>query len=292
MALGRGLDSLIPRRQAPTTLPTAGASGGVPPVATPTHQVHELRLEQIQVNPHQPRKRFDMKELHELVDSIKKYGVIQPVIVTRHGDGYQLIAGERRLRASRLAGKETIPAMVREAQEQEKMEIALIENIQRKNLNPLEEAISYARLMHEFNLTQEEVAQRVGKSRSAVANTVRILNLPDQIKDAIMDERISEGHARALVSLDDEQAQLALANKILENRLSVRETEAQVRTINVGNNKRVSRRDPVTVEQEERLTKALGTRVQIKKKGDRGEIVIPYDTMDDFRNIFDRIQGS
>lgn len=288
MALGRGLDSLIPKKQ-PTATPAG--SFGISSQVPHEHTVTMIPIDRIQVNPHQPRKRFDLRELNELVDSIKKYGIIQPIVITRYGDGYQLIAGERRLRASKLAGKDVIPAIIRDAQEQEKMELALIENIQRKNLNALEEAISYARLMQEFSLTQDEVAQRVGKSRSAVANTVRILSLPDEIKDAIMNEHISEGHARALVSLDDPQAQRDLAKKILSDRMSVRATEAQVRTINIASHKRMGRRDPIITEQEQRLTQALGTRVQISRKGERGEIKIPFDTHEDFRNVFERLTG-
>lgn len=286
MALGKGLDSLIPQKplQQKPVIPVADESPRKP-IGT-----NEILIAEVQINPHQPRKRFDPKELEELVASIKEYGVIQPIVVTEvEGGGYQLIAGERRLRASKIAGKTSIPAVIRTAGEQEKMELALIENIQRKNLNALEEAIAYARLLEEFDLTQEEASKRIGKSRSSIANTLRLLSLPEDIQQAIMQEEISEGHARALAGLEDEAAQRELLQKIKANKLSVRETEGQVREVSVKSHKRKTKIDPVLMEQEEQIRDALGTPVSIKRKGESGEIKIRFSSLEDFRSLFEKL---
>ena len=254
------------------------------------NRVMDIGLEQIQVNPQQPRKRFDPSELEDLANSIKAYGIIQPLIVTKlAADSYQLIAGERRLRAAQILSLATVPVIVREAKEQQKLEMALIENVQRKNLNPIEEALSYKRLIDEFNLTQEEVAKKIGKNRSTLANTLRLLALPQEVQQAILDEKISEGHARAIAALPTDKEQLELLKKILRNQLTVRDAESQVKKVRVKGHLRTVQANPVILEKETNLRNALGHKVAIKNKGKGGEIVISYNSQEDFNEIFKKL---
>jgi ParB family chromosome partitioning protein len=283
MALGKGLGSLIPSKEDASVYKDPQASQTKVAVKG---QIREVSPKDITVNPHQPRKNFNPGELDDLMNSIKIHGIISPLVVTEKNGVYELIAGERRLRSAKTLGLPTVPVIVREAQEQEKLEIALIENVQRKQLNALEEAFSYERLLNEFSLTQEEVAQRVGKSRSSVANTLRILELPAEVRQAIMDEKITEGHARAIASLPSQEAQLVLLKKIIENKISVRDTEGEVRKVKGFTKKTL---DPVVVEYEEKLRDALGTQVIIKKKGQKGVITIPFSTLADFKDITDTL---
>lgn len=281
MALGKGLDALIPKRShspVPETSPVQIGTAG---------RILEISPDEIQVNPHQPRKVFHHADLENLIESIKVHGILQPLVVsTRPDGGFELIAGERRLRASKVAGLEKVPVIVREAKEQEKLELALIENIQRKNLNPLEEAIAYQRLIEEFDLNQEELARRVGKSRSTVANTLRLNSLPEEIQQAIMDERISEGHARAIASLESVSAQMQLMKKIIDNTLSVRETERQAGGLKKFKTKSF---DPALMEFEEKLRQRLGTMVIIKKRGQKGAVEIPFKSHEDLNNLMDKL---
>ncbi|KKR28254.1 MAG: parB-like protein partition protein [candidate division CPR2 bacterium GW2011_GWD1_39_7] len=203
--LGRGLESLIP------TTGQIEKTIGLKP-----SDINEVPIEKVVANPNQPRYTFDEDALSELAESIKTHGIIQPLIATKNGDKYELIAGERRLRAAKIANFKTVPIIVRTYDEQQKLEIAIIENIQRHNLNPLEEAMAFQRLQDDFNLTQEEVSKKMGKSRSAVANTLRLLNLPVEIKRGLVDGKITEGHARAILSVDDPQKRMDLYNQILE----------------------------------------------------------------------------
>jgi len=218
--LGKGLGALIPQ-----TEPPKPASPEVQAGAT------EIAIDQIVPNPHQPRQRMDTEALKELAQSIAEHGLIQPLIVTQGSGGYQLIAGERRWRASRLAGLNTVPVIIKETSPQQMLELAIVENIQRADLNPLEEAEAYAQLMTDFGLTQEAVAEKVGKSRTAVANTLRLLNLPADIKNSLATEQISEGHARALLRLKDEALQKQALETITKNGLNVRQTETLVRQL-------------------------------------------------------------
>ena len=287
MALGRGLDALIPKRSK-----DSNSSPVIKSANDALQQVIQVAPSLIQVNPHQPRKNFNSAQLEELINSVKIHGIIQPLIVTKQSDGsYELIAGERRLRSAQALGLPTVPVIVREAKEQEKLELAMIENIQRKNLNSLEEAISYYRLIEEFNLTQEEVARRVGKSRSGVANTVRLLSLPEEVKQAIMDEKISEGHARSIAALQSPSEQLLLLSKILSHQLTVRETEAQVRHRKKFSAKggSASGGDPSVMEFEEKLRIKFGTPVEIKKSGAKGEIKLRFTSGDDFQEIINKL---
>jgi len=250
-------------------------------------RVLQIPVDAIEVNPHQPRKIFGHQDLEELIESIKVYGIIQPLIVTKISGGYQLIAGERRLRAAKIIGLETVPAIVRQAAEQEKFELALIENVQRKNLNPMEKAVAYQRLVDEFGLSQERVAERLGVSRSAVANIIRFLDLPEQAQNAIAEGDITEGHAKVLAGLETEKQQLDLLKKILQNGYTVRDTEATGRVAKKGT--RQAARDPLLEEKEDILRSRLNTKVSIKNQGGQGQIVIEFYSEEELDSIVEQI---
>jgi len=285
MPLGRGLNSLLPSKPIASKFSTETINK-----IDEKNQILQIELDKIQLNPQQPRKRFDHTELEELIDSIKAYGIIQPLIATRIDDQtYQLIAGERRLKAAQILNLKTVPVIIREAKEQEKLELALIENVQRKNLNPLEEAMSYKRLVDEFNLNQEEIAAKIGKKRSTIANTLRLLNLPQEVQKAILDEKITEGHARAIAALANEKEQLEFLKKILRNEMTVRETEDQVKKIKVKSHVRTLRVDPIILEKETELRNLLGHKVTIRNKAKGGELVIYYNSQEDFNEIYKKL---
>jgi len=285
MPLGRGLDSLIPQKPVKTDF----SNEEINEIDKNT-QVLEVPIDKVQVNPHQPRKRFDHSELEDLIESIKVYGIIQPLIVTKGSkDNFQLIAGERRLRAAQVLNFKTVPVLVRKAKEQEKLELALIENVQRKNLNAIEEAISYQRLIDEFNLKQEDVAKKIGKKRPTIANTLRLLTLPEPVQKAILDEKISEGHARAIAGLENEKEQLDFLKKILRNQMTVRETESQAKKVKVKGHVRTIKTDPIILEKESKLRELLGNKVEIKKKGKGGAITIIYNSQEDFNEIYKKL---
>jgi ParB family chromosome partitioning protein len=281
--LGRGLDALIP------------SSAGELWEARETgvqEAIRQLAVDRIVPNPRQPRAPMGEEGLAELAASIAEHGLIQPIIVTQTEDGYQIIAGERRWRAARQAGLETVPAIIKEATPQEMLELALVENIQRADLNPLEEANAYRQLMDEFGLTQAEVADRVGKSRPAVANTVRLLSLPAEIQAALVGEKISEGHARALLALPTAEAQEAALKTILKRHLSVRQAEELVRRL-LGD-RRVTKPRPVPPELrliEERLQNQLGTRVNIRHTKKGGRIEIHYYSDEELESLLSHLIG-
>jgi len=287
MPLGRGLDSLIPKKSV-----VAKFSNQEINQLDAQNQVLEIELEKIQLNPHQPRKKFDHADLEDLINSIKVYGIIQPLIVTKVDEQtYQLIAGERRLRAAKFLNLKTVPLIVRQAKEQQKLELALVENLQRKNLNPLEEAMSYKRLMDEFNLTQEEVAEKIGKKRSTIANTLRLLSLPEEVQKAILDDKITEGHARAIAALEAEKEQIEFFKKILRNQMTVREAETQIKKVRVKSHVRTLHIDPNILEKETKLREYLGYKIVIKPKGKGGEMVIFYNSQEDFNEIYKKLLG-
>ncbi len=238
---------------------------------------------------------MDQNELQELANSIEEYGLIQPLVVTRVGSAYQLIAGERRWRASQLAGLSTVPVVVKESSPQQMLELAIVENIQRADLNPLEEAQAYAQLMEEFGLTQEAVAERVGKSRTTVANTVRLLNLPDEIKNALAAAEISEGHARALLGLKTKADQLNALATIMRRGLNVRQTETLVRQILSGHKAAKPKRPPLTPHEKAMLAKfesQLGTKVELNRTEENsGKLVIHYYSQEELQAIFNAILG-
>lgn len=287
MALGKGLDSLIPKRPRAVDF---SAAPGIVPSQDEGMRVLEIDPNQIQVNPHQPRKSFHSADLENLINSIRVHGIMMPLVVTKKDDGsYELIAGERRLRASKTIGLEKVPVIVRSAKEQEKLELALIENVQRKNLNALEEAIAYQRLIEEFDLTQDDVAKQVGKSRSAIANILRINSLPEEVKQAIIDDKITEGHARALASLESVSAQLQLLKKIIDNSLTVRDAEHQAQGLRKFKSKTF---DPVVMDLEEKIRHTLGLKVTIKKRGGKGTVTINFESPEDFDSLMRRLNGN
>ncbi len=251
--------------------------------------IHEVELEKIIPNEFQPRKHFDDEKLQELAASIKEQGVIQPIIVHKSGGGYQLIAGERRWRAARLAGLKTIPALVKEATKRELLEMALIENIQREDLNPLEAAEAYKRLQDEFNLTQEDLAKRVGKERSTITNFLRILGLPKEVKHDLVTGALSMGHAKAILSLERVRDQLQIAALIVKKGHSVREAEALAgRLKNPPKEKKVRHGHELSA-LEEKLKKSLGTKVSITPGAKGGRIVIEYYSADELERILEKL---
>lgn len=270
--LGRGLRALLDGTD----------SGGEP-------ELMHLPVEQVRPNPYQPRQHFDPERLEELANSMKAQGVLQPVVVRRQQTGYELIAGERRWRAAQLAGLSTIPAVVKRASDEDVLGLALLENLQREDLNPLEEARAYQRLQTDFNLRQEDVAQYVGKDRSSIANALRLLKLPQVLQDDLEAGRLTMGHARALLALESEEEQLRLREQILRGSLSVRDTEAQVRT---------QRRTPADgrakpahfVVFEETLQQYFGTRVAIKPGRKQGKIEITYTGEVDLQRLLQMLQ--
>ncbi len=292
--LGRGLASLIPPKQTTSTvakdfLPGSPVAFDMPPTDD-LSKVIDISIEELVPNPHQPRLYFGEDKLAELRDSIKEHGILQPLIVTKNEtNGYELIAGERRFQAAKLAGLKRVPVIVREAHDQQKFELAIIENIQRQDLNPIEEAKAYRKLMDEFGLSQEAVAKKMGKSRSAVANISRLLNLPVEIQRALSEGKISEGHAKALLSLDNPEKQRALFEMIMTNNLTVREAEAKAREVSVHAHKRIVSVDPAIQEKETRLTEIFGTKVKISKAGKGGKIVIEYYGEEDLTHLMDRL---
>jgi len=269
--LGRGLGALL---------------SGTPEVAGP---VVELPITAIGPNPNQPRKDFDDNALAELAGSLRRSGVLQPVVVRRLGDGYQLVVGERRWRAAKLAGLERVPAVVREATDSESLELALVENLLREDLNPMEEAEAYQRLLAEFGWTQEELAQRVGRDRSSIANCLRLLKLPELIQTDLRSGRLAMGHARALLSLPGVAEQLKLREEILAHSWSVRTTEADIQRARPRPPRRAARRSPEINALEDALRSALATRVRLVGNERAGRIEIAYTSREDLDRLVELI---
>ncbi|MBI3232115.1 MAG: ParB/RepB/Spo0J family partition protein [Candidatus Doudnabacteria bacterium] len=248
--------------------------------------IQEIDITKISPNPFQPRKVFEPQALKELADSIKEHGVIQPLVVTKIPTGYELVVGERRFRASLLAGLQAVPAIIKEQMvDQTKLEVALIENIQRKELNPIEEAQAYERLMQTFNLTQEQVAKKVGKSRPAVANTVRLLNLPAEVQRAVIEGRLMEGHARALLGLNDPEKVLLLYKVVIEKKWNVREVEEKVRELTQKKSLDSAAPDPKLMAMESELRIKLGAQVKIQRQGQGGKITIDFYSDEELLDI-------
>ena len=275
--LGRGLHALIPTMD------------------DDERGVNNVNIDSIKSNPFQPRKTFDEDKIKELATSIREHGLIQPIVVRAQGDSYELIAGERRLKALQMLGKRTIPAIVKEYTDGEMLEIALIENLQREDLNPIEEASAYKQLMDEFGLTQEELSQRIGKSRSVIANSIRLLNLPKEVQDMLKSGDITTGHGRALAGLDNERFQTELAKKIKSEELNVRDTEKIVKKfLSEGNRIRRNvaegkEKDILLLEIEDRMKRILGTQVKIIDGKNKGKIVIEYYSGDELERIIETI---
>jgi len=248
-------------------------------------------LSKIIPNPHQPRRNFDKEELKSLTESIKKHGVLQPLVVTQIDGGFELIAGERRVKAARLAGLQNIPAVVKEATEQDKLELAIIENLQRHDLNPIEQADAYAKLIKEFKLTQDGVAMRVGKSREVVANSLRLLDLPDEIKDALVAGKISVGHAKEILSLKSSADQRQLFKEILSGDITVRETARRAKIKRPARKGSAPKVDPYLKDLEENLRDSLGTQVSVKRRPKGVRIAIDCYSDDEVRELSQRILG-
>jgi len=281
--LGRGLGSLIPDKIKKELLNKDSQ------VLPGQEMVLPLPIEKVKPNPLQPRSDFDHEGLEELTGSIKEHGILQPLIVTQTETGYQLVAGERRLRAAQILGLKTVPAIIRQVAEQKKLELALVENLQRRNLNPIEEAVAFQRLIDEFNLTQEEVAQRLGKSRTTVTNTLRLLTLPTEIQKALVAGQINYSAARIIVGLPSDK-RLSFFKKVLKNDLTVRAVEGQAKKIVVKSHYRRGK-DAETVVQEESLQQALGTKVTIKKTGQTGQIIVEFYSAEELAALIRKFQS-
>lgn len=252
--------------------------------------IQEIDITKISPNPYQPRKHFDSRALEELADSISEHGVIQPLVVTKIPTGYELIVGERRFRAALLAGLTTVPAIIKEQMvDQAKLEVALIENIQRRDLNPIEEAQAYERLMKTFNLTQEQVAKKVGRSRPAVANTVRLLNLPAEVQRAVIEGKLAEGHARALLGLADTEKILLLYKIVIEKKWNVREVEDKVRELTQRKAMDSAAPDPKLMALESELRLKLGAQVKIQRQGQGGKITIDFYSDEELNDIIHKM---
>ena len=294
--LGRGLDAMISETASKPRTTATATKKTVAPKEKKENSVLKVKLTQVEPNRKQPRKQFDEDALLELAESIKQFGVLQPLLVKQKGDYYEIIAGERRWRASKLAGIKEVPVIVKELTEQETVEISLIENIQRENLNPIEEAAAYRRLIDEFHLKQDEIAERVAKSRTAVTNSMRLLKLDEKVQQMLIDEMISAGHARAILALPDKEMQASVATKVFDEKMSVRETEKLVKTLmepprekNVEKNKT---EDAVYESLEEKMKAIMGTKVIInRKKNDKGKIEIEYYSRDELERIIELFES-
>lgn len=290
--LGKGLDSLITNKVATTTETTAKKDGKV-------IEGILMDIKKVEPNREQPRKNFDEDALIELSESIKQFGILQPLLVQDKKGYYEIIAGERRWRAAKLAGLKEVPVIIKDLTDQEVVEISLIENIQRENLNPIEEAIAYKRLLTEFNLKQDEVAERVSKSRTAVTNSMRLLKLNEKVQQMVIDDMLSTGHARALLGIENQEKQYQTAQKIFDEKLSVRETEKLVKKIQQEKDDDKSNKgvkiDPkmevIFSDLEETMKTIFGTKVAINQKDDKkGKIEIEYYSMDELDRIIDLIR--
>lgn len=320
--LGRGLASLIPqKKQVPTgdaaakksekiSAPredfnyfgTAPASGNPKPVSIKPASakednigdskagITEIDVALVIPNPHQPRIRFDEAKMKELAASIKEHGIIQPIVVSKNNGNYEIIAGERRFEAAKIAELKKVPVIVRDVTAQQKLELAIIENIQRHDLNPIEEAKAYKKLMEDFDLDQEEIAVKVGKSRSAVANKLRLLNLPFDIQVGMISEKITEGHAKAILAITDPEKQRALYDLIVKNNLTVRQAENKTKEVTVKTHIRNVAVDPAIKGIEDELSQTLGTKVKMTKSGGGGKIVIEYYSQEELDNILSKIK--
>ncbi|MFH0856806.1 MAG: ParB/RepB/Spo0J family partition protein [bacterium] len=311
--LGRGLSSLIPNRinnnngngnidgrdvmNLPAQAGGVLATGGAVETGTKSEldlakglRILEIDIEKIKANPYQPRTDFNHDGMEDLINSIKEHGILQPLVVSKTEDGqYELIAGERRLRASKMAELRKVPVIVRDADRQKKLELALIENIQRRDLNPMEECTAYKRLMDEFNMTQDDVCKKVGKSLAVVANTLRLLGLPKEIQDALSQGKIDKSAGRAIAGLEGDEEQLKLFKELIERGINVRQLENYVRSKKRVGFKKINVIDPDLEEKNDMLQVALGTKVRIDKKGAQGKIMIDFYSEEELGEIVNKI---
>lgn len=293
--LGKGIDSLIPKQNIEKKPAIEKKMDTVKPekeiVVKTVVKKEEIKLKITEVEPNreQPRKKFDEDALLELAESIKQFGVLQPLLVQKRDGYYEIIAGERRWRAAKLAGLKEVPVIIKDFSEQEIVEISLIENIQRENLNPIEEALAYKRLLNEFHLKQDEVAERVSKSRTAVTNSVRLLKLDERVQQMVIDDMISTGHARALLGTDDKEMQYKIAQKVFDEKLSVREIERLMKNLhNEPKEKKEIPHEFIFQNLEEKMKALLGTKVAINHKANNhGKIVIDYYSNEELERLMD-----
>ena len=301
--LGKGLDALIPNKAGgPSKEPAKKTRSAVVKKDKPTEKDNPaaerlVKISSVEPNLNQPRRHFDEDALLELSESIKQYGVLQPLLVSDKKDYFEIIAGERRWRAAKMAGLKEVPVVVKEFTDQEIVEISLIENIQREDLNPIEEAMAYKRLMEEFHLKQDEIADRVAKSRTAVTNSMRLLKLSSKVQEMVIADMISAGHARALLGISDEALQETTAMKVFDEKLSVRETEKLVRKLLQGNDTpKKPEKDPVLsaiyADLADQMKRIFGTKVEIHQKNDqKGKIEIEYYSQDELNRLIELIQS-
>lgn len=298
--LGRGLDSLIPTQLSGVTVPVSGEQSNRPATQPTPKAGHDTVLQvapsEIKPNPHQPRSEFEAEALADLSESLKTHGVLQPLVVTKSDGGYQLIAGERRLRAAKRAGLKTVPVIVRSFSEQQKLELALIENLQRAQLNAIETAKAYRKLMDEFNLNLDAISARVSKAKSTVSNQLRLLSLPAVAQAAISTGQISEAHGRALLAVQDPKQQAELLQRIIDQKLSVRQAEAAAQTHKAEASPGTSKRpapasSPAQAELSQRLSQSLNAKVQVKSRGQGGQVVIDYTDLAELDRLVKRLSS-
>lgn len=287
--LGRGLDSLIP-----TDIDEFAAPSMPKELVVEGSRVEQINPDNIKPNPHQPRLTFNDDAIAEMASSIEQHGIVQPLVVVKDGSGYQLIAGERRLRAAKRIGLNTVPAIVRSFSQQEQLEVALIENIQRSELSPMELASAYAKLADQFNLSKEQIGQRVGKAESTVSNIIRLLNLPHEAKQALNDGKISEGHARSVLSVTDPANQLILLNLIIKKNLTVRQAEELARGFKEDGevaSRKIVEKQTYSKQLSTDLSKYFHTKVNIQKTAKGGRLVIEFTSEDELNRLYKQIVG-
>ena len=287
--LGKGLDSLIPKQSSEKKAAKEVKPETIVKTVVKKEEV-KLRITEVEPNREQPRKKFDEDALIDLADSIRQHGILQPLLVQKREGYYEIIAGERRWRAAKMAGLKEVPVIIRDYTDQEIVEISLIENIQREDLNPIEEALAFKRLLTEFDLKQDEVAERVSKSRTAVTNSLRLLKLDERVQQMVIDEMISTGHARALLAVEDKDLQYKLAMKVFDEKLSVREIERMMQLLSKEDKQEKKEPENLFVYQdiEEKMKALLGTKVSINHKANnKGKIVIDYYSNDELERILD-----
>ena len=293
MGLGKGLDSLIPKQGAEKKAASAKTETVVKTVVK--KEEVKLRISEVEPNHEQPRKKFDEDALLELSESIRQYGVLQPLLVQKRDGYYEIIAGERRWRAAKMAGLKEVPVVIKDFTDQQIVEISLIENIQRENLNPIEEALAYKRLLTEFRLKQDEVAERVSKSRTAVTNSVRLLKLDPRVQQMVIDEMITTGHARALLSIEDKDMQYKIAMQVFDQKLSVRDVEKLMKSMqNTEHKKEKTKAENTFIYEnlEEKMKALFGTKVSISHKANnKGKIVIDYYSNEELERLIDLFQS-
>lgn len=285
-ALGKGLGSLIPNKKITSD---SNLAHGDEDIEVSNKRIYYVALDEIASNPWQPRTHFDRDKLEELAESIKQHGILQPLVVTKETNGYQLIAGERRLKAAEMLNLAEVPIIIKEASDRDKLELSIIENIQRRDLNPVETANSYKRLMEEFGLSYEQVGEQVGKSPSTVSNMLRILKLPVVIREALEQGKITLSHAKYILSFQTKTEQIKVFKKVLKESMSI-ENLGDLAKKSAAKHKQEQPRDPVLASWEDKITKNLGAKTTIQKRGERGHIKIKFFSHAELKNILDKLE--